>query len=108
MKLISSCAALTALFATMSNAAPPVIEIVNGPALFAPGIVSTEASEVRLTISPDGKRAAWFARNRAGGAGEYDIWTSTAVAEKWTEATPASFNSKQRDFDPAFSADGRF
>jgi TolB protein len=107
-----TCAALFALFASISHAgepsAPPVMEIVSGPQLFAPGIISTEASEVRLTISPDGKHAAWFARNRAGGAGGYDIWTSTYDAGRWSAATPAPFNSKQRDFDPAFSADGRF
>lgn len=113
MKLIPSrCAVLLALFANISNASQPsspqVMEIVSAPALFAPGVVTTEASEVRLTISPDGKRAAWFARNRAGGAGGYDIWTSTYVSGRWAAATPAPFNSKQRDFDPAFSADGRF
>src|SRR5687767_2235060 len=107
-----SYAALFALFANISHArepsAPPVMEIVSGPELFSPGIISTEASEVRLTISPDGKHAAWFARNRAGGAGGYDIWTSTFNAGRWSAAKPAPFNSKQRDFDPAFSADGRF
>lgn len=89
------------------SSSPPAIEIIGRAELFAPGIVSTEASEVRLTISADGKRAAWFARNRAGGAGGYDIWTSNYVSGKWSAATPASFNSAQRDFDPAFSADGR-
>lgn len=107
-----SCAALFALFATIGAAhAPPalqVLEIVSRPDLFAPGIISTEASEVRLTISPDGTRAAWFARNRAGGAGAYDIWTSTYTSGRWSAAQPASFNSKHREFDPAFSADGQF
>lgn len=99
-------AALLTLVAFASHA--DVMEIVGAPELFAPGIASTEASEVRLTISPDGKRAAWFARNRAGGAGSYDIWTSTHASGGWSAATPVSFNSAQRDFDPAFSADGRF
>jgi TolB protein len=106
------CAALLALFACVSAAeeshTSSAIEIVSAPELFAPGIVATEASEVRLTISPDGKRAAWFARNRAGGAGSYDIWTSTYISGGWSAATPAPFNLAQRDFDPAFSADGRF
>jgi hypothetical protein len=105
-------AALLALFACASNAdessPSEVIEIISGPELFAPGIASTEASEVRLTISLDGKRAAWFTRNRAGGAGTYDIWTSTYISGGWSPATPVPFNSAQRDFDPAFSADGRF
>lgn len=99
--------ALLALFACVTEAAP-AIEIVGRAELFAPGIASTEASEVRLTISPDGKRAAWFARNRTGGAGSYDIWTSTHTADGWSTATPVPFNSAHRDFDPAFSADGRY
>lgn len=107
------CAALVALFSFISSAAdesssPHVIEIIGRPELFAPGIVSTEASEVRLTVSPDGTVAAWFTRNRAGGAGSYDIWTSTHTSGGWSTPGPAPFNSAQRDFDPAFSADGRF
>lgn len=106
------CAALLALFASVSTAEEtsqlPVLEIVGRPELFAPGIASTEASEVRLTVSPDGTVAAWFTRNRPGGAGAYDIWTSTKISGEWSSAKPAPFNSAQRDFDPAFSADGRF
>lgn len=102
-------AALLAMFACVTHAdESAAIEITGRPELFAPGIASTEASEVRLTLSPDGKHAAWFARNRPGGPGAYDIWTSTLVSGAWSPATPASFNSAQRDFDPAFSADGRF
>lgn len=93
---------------TSAVATPVVLEIVGEPELFAPGIVSTEASDVRLTLSPDGQTAAWFTRNRAGGPGEYDIWISKRSSKGWTAAVPASFNSPQRDFDPAFSADGRF
>ena len=111
-RIARGCVALLALLACASDAEQTIksamIEIVGHPELFAPGIASTEASEVRLTFSADGKRAAWFARNRAGGAGSYDIWTSTRTAGGWSKATPASFNSAQRDFDPAFSADGRF
>ena len=106
------CAALLTLLAFATNAKEPptskVIEVVGHPELFAPGVISTEASEVRLTVRPDGKQAAWFTRNRAGGAGSYDIWTSTYISGRWNAATPAPFNSAQRDFDPAFSADGRF
>ena len=51
------CAALLALLAAISDAeessASEVIEIVGRPELFAPGIASTEASEVRLTVSPE-------------------------------------------------------
>lgn len=73
---------------------------------FAPGIASTEYSDVRLTISPDGRTALWFSRNRPGGPGGYDIWVSRLVGAAWSAAEPVSFNSPLRDFDPAFSADG--
>ncbi len=80
-----------------------------GPAtLFAPGIASTAYSDVRLTISPDGHLALWFSRNRPGGAGGYDIWMARRGASGWQPAAPVPFNSPARDFDPAFSADGRY
>lgn len=78
------------------------------PELFAPGVASTQYSEVRLTLSPDGATALWFARDRPGGPGGYDIWMSKHSATGWGEPTPVTFNSPQRDFDPAFSADGHF
>src|SRR3546814_12628842 len=76
--------------------------------LFAPGIASTHHSEIRLTISPDGKTALWFSRDRPGGGGGYDIWTARRAETGWGAATPVSFNTPGRDFDPAFSAEGRF
>ena len=91
-----------------TDAVPASVEVVEGAELFARGVVSTESSDVRLTLSPDGRTAVWFTRNRAGGAGEYDIWISSRTAAGWGAASPAPFNSAQRDFDPAFSADGRF
>jgi TolB protein len=84
------------------------LTIVGAAALFAPGIASTGSSEVRLTISPDGRTAMWFSRDRPGGAGGYDIWMSRRTEAGWSAATPVSFNSATRDFDPAFSSDGRY
>jgi TolB protein len=75
---------------------------------FAPAVASTDYTEVRLTLSPDGRTALWFSRNRPGGPGGYDIWISRRVANAWAKAAPASFNSLTRDFDPAFSSDGAF
>ena len=82
-------------------------QIIGGAEMFASGIASTEFSDVRLTISPDGRTALWFSRNRHGGPGSYDIWMSRKGAEGWLAAEPVSFNSTARDFDPAYSADGR-
>jgi TolB protein len=88
---------------------PPAATLALGDArLFAPGVASTPWSDVRLTISPDGSTALWFSRNRPGGAGGYDIWMSRRERGRWREATPVSFNSTFRDFDPAFTADGRY
>ncbi len=99
-----------AVFGVLSAPADarPAVEIVGEAELFAPGIASTDHSEVRLTISPDGQTALWFSRDRPGGPGGYDIWMSRRSGSNWMPATPVSFNSPTRDFDPAFSSDGRF
>ncbi len=94
--------------AETSGAEQTRLEIAGEAALFAPDIASTEYSDVRLTISPDGQTALWFSRNRPGGPGGYDIWVSHRTESEWGPASPAPFNSAQRDFDPAFSPDGRF
>jgi TolB protein len=75
---------------------------------FAPDIASTNYSEVRLTLSPDGHTALWFSRDRPGGPGGYDMWISRRSADVWAKAVPVPFNSPTRDFDPAFSSDGAF
>ena len=86
----------------------PDFQISGDAREFAPDIISTKYSDVRLTISPDGNTALWFSRNRPGGPGSYDIWMSRRASAGWLDATPVSFNSPSRDFDPAFSRDGRF
>ena len=104
---------ILALVATAStdaagSAAGSALEIVGDATPFAPGVASTTYAEIRLTLSPDGDTALWFSRDRPGGAGGYDIWMSRRIAGHWSEASPVAFNSPSRDFDPAFSADGRF
>lgn len=85
-----------------------VFHLVGEASEFAPGIASTASAEIRLTLSPDGATALWFSRDRKGGAGGYDIWQSRRSGNTWSAAEPVSFNSAGRDFDPAFSADGRY
>jgi len=99
--------ALAFLIGAAAGVESPV-EITGEAELFAPGIASTHHSEIRLTISPDGKTALWFSRDRPGGAGGYDIWMARRAETGWGAATPVSFNTPGRDFDPAFSAVGRF
>jgi TolB protein len=86
----------------------PVLSLLGPGERFAPGIASTQHSEIRLTISSDGRSALWFSRDRPGGPGGYDVWISRYRDGRWTDAVPAPFNSPQRDFDPALSADGSF
>lgn len=112
--LAATCAPVLAAIASGASApaiadeaSKPVIEILDAPTVFAPGIASTRHAEIRLTLSPDGRTALWFSRDRPGGAGGYDIWISRRGAQGWSEAAPVPFNSPGRDFDPAFSADGR-
>jgi Tol biopolymer transport system component len=101
---------LSACVATVEDreADHPQFTIVGEPAVFAPGIASTEFAEIRLTISPDGGTALWFSRDRPGGSGGFDIWMSRQGPEGWRAVSPVSFNSPGRDFDPAFTADGGF
>ena len=103
MLLAGGCAHPPACLTTADGFA-----IASPAQMFAPGIASTRFSDVRLTISPDGRTALWFSRNRPGGPGGYDIWMTRRSAPGWGPAEPVAFNSSARDFDPAFTADGRF
>jgi TolB protein len=105
---VIACALLLTLASAHATSGHHAVRIVGEPELFAPDIASTEFSEVRLTLSPDGRTALWFSRDRPGGAGGYDIWMSRRDGKGWAAAAPVTFNSPQRDFDPAFSADGRY
>ena len=95
--------AVMLLVAASHPASPSVVLRIVGPAeRLAPGVASTQYDEIRLTLSPDGKTALWFSRNRPGGPGGYDIWVSRNDGQRWRPAMPVPFNSPGRDFDPAF------
>jgi len=76
--------------------------------LVGAGVISTEHTEIRMTIDPTGTLALWGSTNRPGGAGGWDLWMSRRAnaSSSWGEALPAPINSAARDFDPAFSPDG--
>lgn len=92
---------------TSATQAPARFVPITRVELFAPGLASTAHSEIRLTLSPDGLTALWFSRDRPGGDGDYDLWIARRTAAGWGAAEPVPFNTLGRDFDPAFSADGR-
>ena len=71
-------------------------------------VVSTAASEVRASVSSDGQRIVWGSTDRQGGAGGWDLWQARLKDGRWQDAAPLSLNSDANDFDPMFSADGRW
>jgi Tol biopolymer transport system component len=72
-----------------------------------PDVVSTAYSEVRVAISPDGNTVLWGSTDRPGGPGGWDIWMVRREHGAWSQPTPVSFDTPYKEFDPAFSHDGR-
>jgi Tol biopolymer transport system component len=89
----------TALLATPALAADDPVVL--------PGVVSTAATEIRLAISPDGRRMLWGSVGRDAAPGQLDIWERHREGKSWSKPAPAPFNTDGEDFDPAFSPDGR-
>lgn len=71
-------------------------------------VVSTAANERRASVSVDGQRIVWASNDRAGGSGGWDLWQATLNDGRWSDAQPLPFNSSADEFDPFFSADGRW
>jgi TolB protein len=88
--------------------ASPRTLLLGEPARVAPGIVSSEFTEIRAAEGADGKLMLWGSTNRPGGAGGWDLWLSRRGANGWSAPQPVPFNSAANDFDPAFSPDGRW
>ena len=72
------------------------------------GVVSTPHSEVRGSVSPNGQRIVWGSTDRAGGAGGWDLWQASLQDGRWSDPRPLPVNAAANDFDPVFSADGRW
>ena len=101
---------LAAIVATASPPPAPAFRVEPPIILVGPGVISTPASEIRIAVSPDGRRALWGAIDRAGGPGGWDIFESLRVgptsASTWGPARAVSFDSPENDFDPSFAPDG--
>lgn len=93
-----------------ARAAPGALAITSAAELFAPGVVSSPYSEIRLAASPDGTMVLWGSTDRPGGPGGWDIWLARRAGPEaaFGAPEPAPFDSPANDFDPAFSADGRW
>ena len=92
--------------ATPSSTARPAFEVISASELVTPP--SSEYAEVRLAMSPDGGAMLWGSTDRPGGPGSYDIWMSRRAAGGWTAPVPVSFDTDAKDYDPAYSPDGRY
>lgn len=93
----------------LEPAKPVSIELTTAAQLVGKGFISTEHTEVRMTIDPTGTIALWGSTNRPGAPGSYDLWMArrTKPGAPWSEALPVPFNTPAKEFDPAFSPDGR-
>lgn len=98
---------LVLLYIYSSAAFCQSINFVSEPELFAPSVISTEVSEVKITFSPDGKYVLWGAIGKENGTGGFDIWQCERTEKGWGNSKPVYFNSVDNDFDPCFSADGK-
>jgi len=102
--------ALALLFLAVSPvraASPAPLLGYSGPAeVFARGRVSSEFSEVRVALSPDGTRVLWGSTNRPGGPGGWDLWESRKEGAAWSVPSAVPFCSPENDFDPSFASDG--
>lgn len=74
------------------------------PEVFAPGIISTKASEFGLAISP-GATEFYFSRSLS--VSVMAIMVVKYVNGEWTNAETVSFSGKNYDMDPSFSCDGK-
>lgn len=72
------------------------------------GVVSTRATEVRASVSADGRHIVWGSTDRAGGAGGWDLWQARLQDKRWSDPQPLAINSAANDFDPLLSADGKW
>lgn len=69
-------------------------------------VVSTAADELRASVSPDGRLVVWGSAGRDGGG--RDLWLARLHEGRWQKPQRLPVNSSQDDFDPMFSADGRW
>lgn len=71
-----------------------------------PDLVSTPASEVKLTMSPDGTRILFGTIGWGGGGTGWDIYETVKTEGRWSAPQLVHFNSEANDFDPFFAPDG--
>lgn len=104
MRLLPMAVALLALSGCTTTS--QVFRTQGVAELWLPDLVSTSATEVRVTFSPDGERMLWGTIGREGGPGGWEIFESVHTASGWGRPQAVSFDSPANDFDPSFAPDG--
>jgi len=102
------CSVVAALIAGGIAVSGPASAFLSEFGIEGMGVVSTKASEIRGSVSPDGQHIVWGSIDREGGAGGWDLWQARLKDGRWQDARPLAVNSSANDFDPLFSADGRW
>lgn len=113
---LALCAALVLLVAAAPAAAPPPssppspdwwLDAPSTPERFGVGVVSTDAEESALNLTPDGQRIyfarsrVWFPASRIAA-----IFQADRTSNGWSEAVPAAFSRGFSDVDPFVLRDG--
>lgn len=72
------------------------------------GSINSSSAETDPSISTDGN-TLYFASDRSGGQGGFDIWVTTKVGGSWQSPTNlgAVVNSYYSEFGPSISSDGK-
>jgi Tol biopolymer transport system component len=104
------CAVLTAALAQAAavQTRPWWLDAPTTPERFAVGVVSTDAEESALNLTPDGQRIyfarsrVWFPASRIASIVQVD-----RTQEGWGEVVPAAFSRGFSDVDPFVHSDGR-
>lgn len=98
---------LVLLIAGCAASHSTTLNVVAPPERVAPGLVSTDASDIRLAVHPDGDRMLWGVLGADAGPGGWEILETVRTDTGWSASRPVPFNTAANDFSPAFAPDGR-
>jgi hypothetical protein len=83
------------------------LDVMGSPERVLPGLVSTDGSEIRLAVHPDGDRMLWGMIGADDGPGGWEILEAIRTETGWSPPRPVPFNTAANDFSPTFAPDGR-
>jgi Tol biopolymer transport system component len=108
LALVLAASPLAVVGAADKAPVPWWLDAPDVPERFAVGVISTDAEESALNLTPDGQRVyfarsrVWFPASRIAAIFQVD-----RTASGWSEVVPAAFSRGFSDVDPFVSRDGR-